>query len=138
MTVTMVYPGVIVIPIFPAAWQPNSGGSTGWWYEPIIYQAWTNFQAGAKAPSDFTFVNAVPGGISLGQNGFGYLSAVVASGYPTITVAFTNGNHAAFSSWLSPPLLAKSRSASSASSRSGTPAPTRTRRALPNRAPASR
>jgi hypothetical protein len=47
MDITMVYPGVTVVPLFPTAWQQTSGGTTGWWYEPIIFQAWTNFQAGS-------------------------------------------------------------------------------------------
>jgi hypothetical protein len=101
MSITMVYPGVTVIPLFPTAWQQSSGGTTGWWYEPIIFQAWKNFQAGSAAPSGFTFGNAIPGGIQLGQNGTGYLHAVVVSGYPTITVEFTSGNYSQFSSWLS-------------------------------------
>jgi hypothetical protein len=101
MDITMVYPGVTVVPLFPTAWQQTSGGTTGWWYEPIIFQAWTNFQAGSAAPSGFTFQNGVPGGIKLGLNGLGYLSALVVSGYPTITVEFTNGNYSQFSSWLS-------------------------------------
>jgi hypothetical protein len=101
MNITMVYPGVTIVPLFPTPWQQTSGGTTGWWYEPIIFQAWKNFQAGSSAPSGFTFQNGVPGGIQLGQNGAGYLSAVVVSGYPTITVEFTNGNYSQFSSWLS-------------------------------------
>ena len=40
-------------------------------------------------------------GITLGQDGLGYLQAIVVSGYPTITVEFTNGNYSQFSSWLS-------------------------------------
>ncbi len=43
----------------------------------------------------------MPGGIELGPDGLGYLSAVVLAGDPTITIAFTNGDYAAFSSWLS-------------------------------------
>jgi hypothetical protein len=43
----------------------------------------------------------VPSGIELGPDGLGYLSAVVVAGDPTITIAFTNGDYAAFSSWLS-------------------------------------
>jgi hypothetical protein len=101
MNITMVYPGVTIIPLFPTAWQQSSGGTTGWWYEPIIFQAWKNFQAGSGATSGFTFQNGIPGGIQLGQNGSGYLSAVVVSGYPTITVEFTSGSYSQFSSWLS-------------------------------------
>jgi hypothetical protein len=101
MNITMVYPGLTIIPIFPKAWQQSSGGTTGWWYEPIIYQAWQNYQAGANAQSGFKFVNGLPAGITLGQNGLGYLSAIVASGYPTITVEFTSGSYSQFSSWLS-------------------------------------
>jgi hypothetical protein len=100
MVCTLDYPGVANIPIAPAAWQQTSGGSTGWWYGPIVSQAWVNFQAGSGAPSGFTFGNAVPGGIELGQAGLGYLSAVVVSRSPTITIEFTNGSYAAFSSWL--------------------------------------
>jgi hypothetical protein len=100
MVCTLDYPGVASIPLAPTAWQQTSSGSTGWWYGPIVSQAWTNFLAGSSAPSGFTFGNAVPGGIKLGQAGLGYLSAVVVSRYPTITLEFTNGNYAAFSSWL--------------------------------------
>jgi hypothetical protein len=100
MTLTMVYPGVSIMPLFPKAWQQISGGSTGWWYEAIVDQAWSNYQLGPGAPSGFTFLTGVPVGIELGPDGLGYLSAVVA-GDPTITIAFTNGDYAAFSSWLS-------------------------------------
>lgn len=100
-SIQMVYPGVTIIPFFPAAWQQASSGTSGWFYESIIYQALTNLQAGTNATSGFAFLNAVPGGITLGPDGLGYLSAVVVSGYPTITVTFTNGNYQQFSSWLS-------------------------------------
>jgi hypothetical protein len=92
---------VTVIPMFPKPWQQSSGGTSGWWYEPIIYQAFANFQAGSKAQSGFIFKNGLPQGITLGQDGLGYLQAIVVSGYPTITVEFTNGNYSQFSSWLS-------------------------------------
>jgi hypothetical protein len=101
MNITMTYPGVTVIPMFPKPWQQSSGGTSGWWYEPIIYQAFANFQAGSKAQSGFIFKNGLPQGITLGQDGLGYLQAIVVSGYPTITVEFTNGNYSQFSSWLS-------------------------------------
>jgi hypothetical protein len=100
MVCTLNYPGVANIPIAPAPWQQTPSGSTGWWYGPIVSQAWANFQAGSGAPSGFTFGNAVPGGIKLGQAGLGYLSAVVVSRSPTITMEFTNGSYAAFSLWL--------------------------------------
>lgn len=99
--IIMTYPGVTIIPFYPAAWQQSSGPSTGWFYEPIIHQAWVNWLAGAGASSGFTFLNGVPGGITLGENGLGYLQAIVVSGYPTITVNFTEGNVQQFSSWLS-------------------------------------
>jgi hypothetical protein len=99
--VTMKYPGVTIIPIYPTAWQQSSGPSTGWFYEPIIHQAWVNSQAGAGATSGFTFLNGVPGGITLGETGMGYLQGIVVSGYPTITMNFTEGNYQQFSSWLS-------------------------------------
>ncbi|HEU0015466.1 MAG TPA: hypothetical protein VFQ45_17380 [Longimicrobium sp.] len=99
--ISMTYPGVTILPFFPTAWQQTSTGSTGWFYEPIIHQAWVNSQAGAGAGSGFTFLNGVPGGITLGPDGLGYLSGIVVSGYPTITVNFTEGNYQQFSSWLS-------------------------------------
>lgn len=101
MNISMVYPGVTIIPFTPAAFQQTSGGSTGWWYEAIIRQAWDNLQQGSSAESGFTFVNGVPGGIQLGQDGLGYLSAIVVSGYPTITIEFSEGSYDDFSSWLS-------------------------------------
>jgi hypothetical protein len=100
MVCTLNYPGVADIPIAPTAWQQTASGSTGWWYGPIVAQAWANFQAGSAASSGFTFGNAVPGGIKLGQSGLGHLSSVVVSRPPIITMEFTNGNYAAFSSWL--------------------------------------
>jgi len=100
-TITMVYPGVTIIPFFPAAYQQNSGATQGWFYEAIIYQALQSFKAGAGAQTGFSFVNAVPGGISLGPDGLAYLKALVVSGYPTITVEFSQGNYNSFSSWLS-------------------------------------
>ncbi|HVG44867.1 MAG TPA: hypothetical protein VM890_09055 [Longimicrobium sp.] len=99
--IVMTYPGVTIIPFYPAAWQQSSAPSTGWFYEPIIHQAWVNWLAGAGASSGFTFLNGVPGGITLGENGLGYLQGIVVSGYPTITVNFTEGNFQQFSSWLS-------------------------------------
>lgn len=98
--ITMTYPGVTIVPFFPAAWQQASGGSTGWFYEAAIHQAWVNSQA-QSPDSGFTFKNGVPAGITLGKDGLGYLSAAVVSGYPTITVNFTQGNYQQFSSWLS-------------------------------------
>jgi hypothetical protein len=100
LTIDLLYAGVAVIPIFPTAWQPTGDASTGWWCEPIIYQASANFQAGSSAPSGFTFVNAIPGGIKLGQDGLGYLSAIIVANPPIISVTFRNGSYAAFSSWL--------------------------------------
>ncbi len=98
--ITMKYPGVNIIPFYPAAWQQTSGGSTGWFYEAAIHQAWVNSRA-QTPDSGFTFKNGVPAGITLGEDGLGYLSAAVVSGYPTITVNFTDGNYQQFASWLS-------------------------------------
>lgn len=101
MNITMVYPGVTIIPFAPAAYLQNSGATQGWFYEAIIYQALQSLKAGAGAQTGFSFVNAVPGGIPLGPNGLSYLKALVVSGYPTITVDFTQGDFTSFSSWLS-------------------------------------
>jgi len=101
MTITMTYPGVTIIPFAPAAYQETSGTTRGWFYEAILYQALQNMKAGTNAQSGFTFVNGVPGGIALGPDGLSYLKALVVSGYPTISIAFTEGNYASFSSWLS-------------------------------------
>jgi hypothetical protein len=103
MTVTPAYPGVTIVPFLPAAWQQTPAGSSGWWHAPIIDQAWANFQAGPKAPSGFTFVNGVPSRIRLGQDGLGYLSAVVLAGNPTVTIEFPGRSYGQFSSWLSTP-----------------------------------
>jgi hypothetical protein len=99
-SITMTFPGVTVIPFAPTAWQQTSGGSTGWFYEAAIHQALLNSQAGGAADSGFTFKNGVPAGITLGEDGMGYLQALVVSGYPTVTVNFTQGNFQQFSSWL--------------------------------------
>jgi len=102
MNISMVYPGVTVLPLFPAAFQSNSTGTTGWLDEAVIYQAWSNQQAGPNASSGFSFgAGGVPSGIKLGVDGTGYLTALVVSGYPTITVNFTQGDYQQFSSWLS-------------------------------------
>lgn len=101
MNISMVYPGLTIIPFFPAAYQQNSGATQGWFYEPIIYQALQNFTAGSSAQSGFTFVNGVPGGIVLGPDGLSYIKALVVAGYPTVTINFTEGDYSSFNSWLS-------------------------------------
>lgn len=102
MTITMVYPGVTIIPFFPTGYQGTALPTTGWFYEPILNQAWSNLRAGsAAAKSGFTFVGSIPGGITLGADGLAYIKALVVSGYPTITVDFAQGDYASFSSWLS-------------------------------------
>jgi hypothetical protein len=108
MTITMTYPGLTALPpvsIAPMGWNGNSqmapgGQTTGWWYESILYQALQNFNAGAGAPTGFNFGTAVPGGIKLGANGTGYLSTIVVSAYPTISVSFSSGSFSQFSAWL--------------------------------------
>ncbi|WP_147445481.1 hypothetical protein [Corallococcus aberystwythensis] len=97
--ITMSFPGVTVIPFAPAAYQPNSDGATGWLDETVLYQALNNYNNGSK-DSGFTFPSGLPSGIKLGPGGVGYLSAVVVSGYPTITVNFAEGDYSTWSQWL--------------------------------------
>lgn len=100
-SITMRFPGVTIIPFFPTPYVQTSAGATGWFNEAVIYQAWQNLLLGPNAASGFTFLNAVPGGIKLGNGGLGYPSALVVSGDPTITVDFEDGNYDEFRAWLS-------------------------------------
>lgn len=105
MTITVTYPGLTKISVAPMGWngaalQSPGGVTTGWWYEAILFQALQNLQLGANAQTGFTFGSAIPGNIQLGTNGTGFLSTIVVSSYPTISVQFNNGSYSAFSQWL--------------------------------------
>ncbi|WP_147450466.1 hypothetical protein [Corallococcus carmarthensis] len=97
--ITMTFPGVTMIPFAPASYQNNSDGPMGWLDETVLYQALNNYNNGSK-DTGFTFQSGLPSGIKLGPGGVGYLSAVVVSAYPTITVNFAEGDYSAWSQWL--------------------------------------
>jgi hypothetical protein len=97
--ITMVYPGLTIVPFTPTVFGNTSAGATGWLDETVLYQALTNYNGGSKS-TGFTFLSGLPAGITLGQNGVGYLSAVVLSAYPTITIDFSEGSMSSFQSWL--------------------------------------
>lgn len=100
LTVEMSYPGATLVPFAPTAYSSSSAGPIGWLAESVIFQALTNFNSGSNS-TGYTFPTGLPAGITLGANGsLGYISALVISAYPTISITYTEGNFEEASSWV--------------------------------------
>lgn len=93
-TVSMTFPGLTVVPMAPNTWQQDtsSGGQTvGWFYKTPIAQA-----AAASGKTGWVFSPVPPYNFAPGGD-FGWLSALVVSGYPTITIEYSQGDYSEFS-----------------------------------------
>lgn len=92
-TVSMTFPGLTVVPVGPSQWQQDTSGNTtvGWFYKTPIAQA-----AAAGSGTGWSFSPKPPYDFASGGD-FGWLAALVISGYPTITITYTEGSYAEFS-----------------------------------------
>ena len=92
-TVSMTFPGLTVVPVGPSEWQQDTGsnGTVGWFYKTPVAQA-----AAAGGGTGWSFSPMPPYDFAPGGD-FGWLAALVISGYPTITITYTEGSYAEFS-----------------------------------------
>jgi hypothetical protein len=99
--VTITYTGWSDVPVQPAALTTVGGTSpstVGWYAPQLLKEAYRNLQAGANAPSGLTFPrhwNSVDlDRFPMGQ--FNFLSTILITNYPTITLHYTAGDYAQF------------------------------------------